>query len=180
MRELPILCAASVVRAILEGRQTQDRRPVKDAWRLSCYVSPPTHIKVKPPWSPGDILYVRETWRTLEQDDGTDGILYPADGSFIPIENTPDAADLWGQAHDNGRYGIKYRPSIHMPKWASRIRLRVLSVRCARVNAIGEEDARAEGVADVAAFRMLWDSLYGVGSFDAATWCWVTEFEVVR
>jgi hypothetical protein len=143
-------------------------------------------------WSPGDVLYVRETWRPyirgwsshVEYQAGSQHTDRPVTGKSLDSDAS-DAAMEW-QATRGGINEIECRnpdevrwfPSIHMPKWASRLRLCVLSVRCERVNAISEADARAEGVADVAAFGALWDSLYGAGSFDAATWCWVTEFEV--
>lgn len=207
-RELPILCAAPVVRAILDGRQTQDRRPIKpqppvgeEVWpchwvksgfsftRLSG--APPLRGctcggEVRPPWREGDVLYVRETWNVR-------GACWS-----LPISAskaaTPDAFVYAATPPEKWVGG--WRPSIHMPKWAARIRLRVLSVGVERVNAISEEDARAEGCEGCAPkrggvealeeavspreeFAALWDSLYGVGSFDRGDWCWVTRFERV-
>lgn len=84
---------------------------------------------------PGDTLYVRETWRTYERPiDGLDGVLYRADDAFRPIENTPEAADAWVKAHDNGRHDEHWRPSILMPRWASRTSLRVVSVTLQRAD----------------------------------------------
>jgi len=64
-----------------------------------------------------------------------------------------------------------------MPKWAARIRLRVLSIGVERVNTISEEDAMAEGYATTTEFAALWDRRYGVGSFARGAWCWATRFE---
>lgn len=214
-RELPILCAAPVVRAILDGRQTQDRRPIKpqppageEVWpchwvkpgfsftRLSG--TPPLRGctcggEVRPPWREGDALYVRETWRPYIRG-WSSHVQYRAGNHYTdrPVYGPslgPDASDAameW-QATRGGINEIECRnpddvpwfPSIHMPRWAARIRLRALSVTAERVNAISEEDARAEGCDSVAAFGALWDSLYGAGSFDRGDWCWVTRFERV-
>jgi hypothetical protein len=90
-------------------------------------------------------------------------------------------------------WGFKRRPSIHMPKWVCRCRLRVLSVRPERLQEITEEDAKAEGVRyftptiDVdpiprqqVAFRYLWESIHGPGAWDVNPWVWRYEFEAVK
>lgn len=198
MAEKPILCAAPVVRAILDGRQTQDRRPVKnpDGWllanpsagRIGCYQKAPPHFyaerDLEHPFTPGDVLYVRETW-AFRADGSMVDVSYGADGGRRRF----DVPDHW-RAPAAGMTGEGWVPSIHMPKWAARIHLRVLSVGVERVNAISEEDAEAEGCSPVytnpfggltakGAFAELWDSLYGSGSFDRGDWCWVTRFERV-
>lgn len=220
-RELPILCAGPVVRAILEGRQTQDRRRVRinpydgafyflDGWphrSLDGWSNriPGMEEPYRAPWSPGDVLYVRETWQLLrlgyDYESGwvddvevVDNIASdPRDSTLIrrPRYSVAYAADQkWGDEP-----GFPWRPSIHMPKWATRIRLRVLSVGVERVNAISHHDICAEGWAprtditndpevhrDAARdwWRDLWDGLYGAGSMDRGDWCWVTRFELVQ
>lgn len=186
MAERPILCAGSVVRNILSGRQTQDRRPVRGyVSRRDYLVCEADHRGVVAsatlldgskfgafvaPWSPGDVLYVRETWAPANLSGA---IAYRADGEID---------------------GARWRPSIHMPKWAARLHITVLAVTVERVSAISEEDAMSEGIQCVGgrytngslteyrepipAFAALWDSLYGAGSFDRGDWCWVTRFEV--
>ena len=196
-RELPILCAAPVVRAILDGRQTQDRRPIKPQPPAGEEVWPRHWVKpgfsftrlsgtpllrgctcggeVRPPWREGDALYVRETWAEVSPDHGG-GIVYAAD--YQP----PGVGDygLWRhRTRPATWFDGPWKPSIHMKKEHARIRLRALSVTAERVNAISEEDAEAEGCDSVAAFGVLWDSLYGAGSFDRGDWCWVTRFERV-
>lgn len=137
----------------------------------------------KVPYRPGDILYVRETWAAWSRTYGAVPVLYyKADG---------DAPD-----------GIKWRPSIHMPREAARIFLRVTDVRVERLQDITEEQARAEGAIDNRHFLHspdneyetlhsarehfagIWDStikpadhdLYG---WDANPWVWVIEFEQI-
>ena len=174
----PILFNADMVRAILEGRKIVTRRVVKfkpgqnPQWTgyipdgLVLYGS--NNIPAsKSPYRPGDILYVRETWaRSMV---GT--YLYKA-------TDTPIILDRW-------------RPSIHMPKEAARLFLRVTDVRVERLWRMDTVDALAEGmrsdcpgttVGVVDAFCKLWVTtikpadlpLYG---WDANPWVWVIEFE---
>jgi hypothetical protein len=140
---------------------------------------------------PGDRLWVRETWRAEELDDsGLDGVLYAADNQFLPIENTPEAADAWGKAHFNKHgnpYGsLAWRPSIFMPRWASRIMLEILNVRIERVQDISESDAIAEGALIAypqmqhnpqAAFATLWDEINFSRGFgiEVNPWVWVVN-----
>jgi len=92
----------------------------------------------------GDRLWVRETWRTFErEEDLVDGILFAADGAFIAIANSRDSADAWVEAH---RRHSNWRPSIFMPRWASRITLDVTDVRIQRLQDISDADIEAEGV----------------------------------
>lgn len=114
---------------------------------------------------------------------------YAADGGA-----KPEYCDL----NDNLRHG--WRPSIHMPRWASRITLEITSVRVEQLNDISQEDAQAEGIIDggclncgepelcgcvnpqpdaTDAFAYLWQSIYGQENWDANPWVWVIEFKVV-
>lgn len=110
---------------------------------------------------PGDVLWVKEAWRTEELDEmeedtefqpGTDGIRFRADGLFRPIENTQAASEAWLSAHIRGnpfvaarRPGNAWRSPLYMPRWASRIAREVTEVRAQRIQDISEEDAIAEG-----------------------------------
>lgn len=145
----------------------------------------------------GDKLWCRETWRAVELKDGTDGIRFAADHSFQRIESTALAAERWVVAYDNGRHFDRWRPSIFMPRWASRITLDITNVRVERLQDISEEDAKAEGVEPVVTLRKvypsklaadvehrsyregfadLWRSINGAESWDANPWVWVVEF----
>ena len=101
---------------------------------------------------------------------------YAADGGA-----RPEYCDL----DDNLRHG--WRPSIHMPRWASRILLEITSVRVERLRSMSQDDARAEGVIAASgpmeaglAFRELWDSIYGEDSWRDNPWVWVVEFKRVE
>lgn len=202
MAEKPILCAAPVVRAILDGRQTQDRRPIKPQppaeiggaltggyWfpthdsgdpaykRALCYDGEAHFRRGMPidfgPWAVGDVLYVRETW-AFRADGSMVDVSYGADGGRCRF----DVPNHW-RAPAAGMTGEGWVPSIHMPKWAARIHLRVLSVGVECVGDITLADAREEGCDGIVSFAALWDGLYGRGSFIESPWCWVTRFERV-
>ena len=211
MKERPILFKGAMVRAILEGRKTQTRRVVKEStmslvfwehggyqprrmengetWtfedkQTGLYASTAPTFKC-PYGTPGDRLWARETWRSYDVDGTVEGakksLRYRADG---------------------GEAMITWKPSIHMPRWASRITLEIVSVRVERLNDITEEDAKAEGCEsgiwdqqsgvlagetdpeDVATFRdgygFLWESINGHGSWQFNPWVWVVEFKKVQ
>lgn len=171
-KERPILFNSQMVCAILAGTKTQTRRPsTSDKLR-----------ELPAPAEVGDVLWVRETWRTHERpEDMVDGIQFAADGAFVPINNTFAAAEAWVVAHDNNKHGGKWRPSIHMPKWAARIRLEVTDVSLERVQSITEEEARAEGIEKHNArdeFVRLWDRIYGPHSWTLDDYVWALTFRL--
>lgn len=163
---------------------------------------------------PGDRLWVRETWRIGAWDENRPAfaIDYQADG-FCRREwlNVPDPMcddgelfnRLWQQSTDDaikalgqqdryqwepGRSPCRWRPSIHMPRWASRITLEVTGVRVERLKDISGSDAVAEGVRSrlpdngiaVSEYQDLWESINGPGSWNANPWVLVVEFKVVE
>lgn len=204
MKERPILFSGPMVRAILEGRKTQTRRIIKDAsgsfwdheaWRpqvvngaITGWISmdsmtdgsffgPGSPQRTCPYGQPGDKLWVRESWcirQTLTQ-------------AAYYRSTEPDASAKW-------------KPSIHMPRWASRITLEVVSAHVERLQDISEEDAKAEGIylfshhglftADpsqlgggrtaVEGYAYLWNEINGPGSWEANPWVWVIEFKRIK
>lgn len=192
MREKPILFSAPMVQAILDGRKTMTRRIIKpqpdekysychgictsstDNKNVGRVGLGPSNVLVKqfikPPYQPGDHLYVRETWRigAWAENPGRISVDYKADGyirrEWLDVEDperferywiqsTHDAEkaglkfDLDGQYHwEPGKAPTRWRPSIFMPKEAARIWLEVTNVRVERLQDITEEDAVKEGV----------------------------------
>lgn len=177
----PILFNGEMVRAILEGRKTVTRRIIKQD-KINAVVNSPVRKEnpkipdsnfinclVDAPYQRGDILYVRETWN----GDWCDHYIYRADG---------------GSAKTAGyNQEPKWRPSIHMPKKAARIWLKVKDVRAERLQDIGIDGCEKEGVwcgnnGDIFAFMKLWDSTIKKPDIDcygwnANPWVWVIEFE---
>lgn len=161
---------------------------------------------------PGDRLWVRETWRYGDwTEDGMPWIDYCADGHRALCEHvaedwTERVSAAWAELSDPASTRIdgkasdrRWRPSIFMPRWASRITLEVTAVRVERLQEIAEDDARAEGVDRYAAscdharfscdeidclgqtyrasFAGLWDSINGDhASWASNPWVWVVEF----
>lgn len=219
MIERPILFSAPMVRAILEDRKTQTRRVARtrrihatggtldETWmpmgRGRCIMLgkdgtwPATVLQLCPYGKPGDRLWVRETWycdhmdcinkipkdRSAHDAHADDSpLLYRADGECC--EQIPEC-------DHGGTGGAQWRPSIHMPRWASRITLEVTSVRVERLEDISEADSRAEGVeiahaADALCdcgrrtFRDLWERINGQGSWRKNPWVWVVSFKRVE
>lgn len=212
VRERPILFAGEMIRAVLDGRKTQTRRVVKSAWQGLPLDNPDylREVLAKSPYgAAGDRLIVRETWKYADwTEDGYPFIAYQADNSSRLIENYPSewaerVSDTWSALSDPSNYRIdnraadrRWRPSIHMPRWASRLTLEITDVRVERLREISEADARAEGVEPLHVtavargpnpfyyrdeFSSLWDSLNakregGAYAWDRNPWVWVIEF----
>lgn len=218
MKERPILFSAPMVRAILDGSKTQTRRVVKmpkiwerqggkldanstfrdqgfgDGEYLHVAIDDGSVQRVYCPYGQrGDQLWVRETWQgpLLDSDeqeaqfdeDGPDAFKKPG---FCAYRATDDL-----DAVDEDGKDLGWRPSIHMPRWASRIQLEITGVRVERLQDISEQDAWAEGCEgyddDVTGgqsgygeFVALWEAINGPGSWEANPWVWVIEFRRIR
>ena len=204
MRERPILFSGAMVRAILSGQKTVTRRPVKrlalqwldDGFEPS-FVAHPDNAMC-PYGQPGERLWVRESFADLR---GT-GIEHRPDPDG-PLQRYAFAADSPpGSASDEARkdFGIKWKPSIHMPRWACRTLLEITAVRVERLQDISEQQALAEGISPlssgrfhcgydeegevtskspITAFAWLWNSINGEGGWAANPWVWVVEFKRV-
>jgi len=154
-------CADSVVRAILAGRQTQDRRPI-----------PLGRVVARA----GDIFYVRECHKSwCPEDVGRWAVRYRVDNVVLHPDVDWDEGYQMLSPYDCGLdvEPARWSPSIHMSRWAARLWLLAASVRIERVQNLSEADARAEGAPDEHAtngtarqwFAALWDSFYGRGEF---------------
>lgn len=200
VKERPILFSGEMVRAILDGRKTQTRRIVKPQPVDFVFGASGTHPAFVPPhciagYNAIGVNRVNECIDYLRKPYARPGDRLWVRENFAPI---PDARPLgyysnpkwmdrefWYQA-DNDRPtwgGEKWKPSIHMPRAASRLTLEIKSVRVERLNDISEEDAESEGVEQRAldpwkrtAFCRLWETINGEGSWDVNPWVWVVEF----
>lgn len=188
-------------------------------WWLPTGTQPYAALPACPHGSIGDRIWVRETWSQLGNEDGcaidwNDELvkgggpeaarIYRASCEQKPgnygLWSIPDDA-FWKPHTDNMEFEGAWRPSIHMPRWASRITLEITDVRVERLNAISEEDARAEGIIDggclncgepepcgcanpepdaTDAFAYLWQSIYGQENWQANPWVWVIEFKCIE
>ncbi|ENP3525835.1 hypothetical protein ACDB31_001296 [Salmonella enterica] len=201
---------AEMVRAILDGRKTQTRRIMKVQpgtpefglrriiesskanengmyfWSQddACGIKARSKPFLFPYGEVGDRIWVRETFRVHSRATDVATLVYRASvrNSWteqthrVPVAvcNKPATPEKW-------------TPSIHMPRWASRITLEITDVRVERLNSITESDAEAEGVTDtgfgdllVDGFRYLWKSIYGEESWAANPWVWVIEFKRIE
>lgn len=215
VKERPILFSAPMVRAILDGQKTQTRRVIKpqpaphESWDWSwpilrpgvtpgtriCWrddVRSPNLFPYCPYGKPGDRLWVRETWGCPSADrPGVDDGRKPQAGDRTVYAAEPAHAAQWITGHP-GCADFCWRPSIHMPRWASRITLEITDVRVERLHEISEADALAEGsqhpslVPIVGAgwssrdmYARLWEHINGAGSWAANPWAWVVEFKQI-
>lgn len=207
MKERPILFSGEMVRAILDGRKTMTRRVVKSNRNDGSFLVVeyekgklwPYHsidgesfdatgngeeISIDIPYGmPGDRLWVRETF--AEGLSNKEGIAYRATSKWYDFEDgTPESFKE-----------IKWKPSIFMPRWASRITLEITNVRVERLQDISEEDAKREGANGEKyrgqgfehciyreAFRTLWESINAKRgySWESNPWVWVIEFERIK
>ena len=166
MNEKPILFSGEMVRAILDGRKTQTRRVITEKWQQceSPEDQPQTFVSWCPYGQPGDRLWVKETF----------AMAIPA-GASIHAERKP-------VYRADGEVVPKWKPSIFMPRWASRITLEIVNVRVERLQGIGGTDAFAEGGFTVTQFIELWNSINASRGYgwDANPWVWIIEFKRIE
>jgi len=197
-----------MVRAILAGAKTQTRRIVKpagknesfamldhgDGWRPwrsddgeSHVLNDGNEIEIACPYGqPGDQLWARETWQLF--DPYEDPIPAHRFGPSAPYQGcSGDRSIEWrvcyradGELDHPGDGKANWRPSIHMPRWASRINLTNKIIRCEQLQDISEADAKAEGVASVAEYNQLWNNINGTDAWDKNPWIWVIDYGVTK
>lgn len=212
VRERPILFSGEMVRAILDGRKTQTRRVIRpqpllladcfdrpggwiwppgsepgedgSRWPADATDASPVMADHCPHGQPEDHLWVREMWR-MSGGPQSQFVVYRADETRNPLDG------FWAEVQ---RYGTNWRPSIHMPRWASRITLEVTGVRVERLQDITEEEAEQEGsngcsaespcpISDlskpfVCGFAQTWNSLNAKRGYpwQSNPWVWVVDF----
>ncbi|MDB5541465.1 MAG: hypothetical protein JWQ89_3192 [Devosia sp.] len=192
MKERPILFSAPMVRALLAGTKTQTRRIVKGEalkWLapdmfIPQYVADPAN-GMSPYGYAGDRLWARETHAFSVVDP--EGLGWKEDPSNWDVIYRADESQPAGGWRDVDGKVIKapWRPSIFMPRWASRITLDITNVSIERLNDISDTDAEAEGwpgysdesaMDSMAWYSELWDDINGPGSWEANPWVWIVEF----
>lgn len=219
MTERPIIFNGDMVRAILRGEKTQTRRPVKpqpvflpDAlpprWRwksrrfIAEWVDMAGGLGMQdfcPFGQPYDRLWGRETWR-LADPDGDDAVSEDVYGPYAPFVGANGSRKIrWRVIYratspeSHPKYGkALWTPSIHMPRWASRITLEITDVRVERVQDITADEAIKEGVVDPimgtyglspkTVFRDMWNDIYaerGLG-WNETPWVWAITFRRVE
>lgn len=193
MKERPILFSGPMVRALLDDTKTQTRRiwkmPKDHNWSdekkgLVVWEGNGCEYAVDELRCPygmvGDRLWVREAWSTC---------------GIYDKKAPRDMAPFWlGTIRylASGQKSGRTRASMHMPRWACRLELEIVSVRVERLNDISSADALAEGVSchpdhhnkpsesiysPVGGFRELWESINGADSWSSNPWVWVVEFQ---
>lgn len=205
MKERPIMFSGEMVRAILDGRKTQTRRVVKpqtlELFEAAIQLGEVTDFftdAIDVDWAyvggfcpygqPGDRLWVRETWADHCAADATCAIHYRAGGCRAMLcadSGAGDPVGLGDELPENPIRPPKWRPSIYMPCWASRLTLEITAVRVERLQDISRGDAMEEGCpfANMAKgddprrwYAELWRSLNGPDSWAKNPWVWVIEF----
>lgn len=217
MKERPILFSTEMVQAIMAGRKTQTRRvvkpqpePVKDApgrWKFlmkkNGRMQAGSNVETKdlnskffgilefcPYGQPGDVLWVRETFCRLSPE-------HIITTPFVYKANADEESEEVRKEYINNGHAYRWKPSIHMPKKAARIWLRVKEVRVERIKQISEKDCQAEGAPLTPwegingdsgecykyGFINIWNSIHGTGwtkyAWNSNPWVWVVEFEVL-
>ena len=221
MKERPILFSGPMVRALLAGSKTQTRRVIKDQsigerfshmtedgrahleWLgtpccgTGVWDVPEYSAQVACPYGqPGDRLWVRESFMPVPLEAAPGPSQTPWSIAYAAGSQTELLAP---SSYNPTLYNYeRWTPSIHMPRWASRITLEITSVRVERLQDISEADALAEGIvrqpddgfglADTTHYHYtdprnsywsLWESINGDGSVEANPWVWVVEFKPV-
>lgn len=205
MNEHPILFSGEMIRAILDGRKTQTRRVMSKKFLARMQIAAMAGevsffqeegfleendlsylLEFCPYGQPGDRLWVRETFsinHSMQYSHDHCGTIYRA--------SWEGSKDSYGRTFEKER---RWRPSIHMPRWACRILLEVTNIRVERVQDIGKDprDAWDEGATcscispvpqcagNVEAFKKIWDSINAKRgySWESNPWVWVIEFKL--
>lgn len=187
MKERGMIFNDEMVRAILVGDKTQTRRIVEEKF-YGRAVAAELLAKHCPYGQPGDRIWVRETYRVHGKATDVATLVYRASVRNSWTEQTHRVpVDVC-----NKPVSEKWTPSIHMPRWASRILLEITDVRVERLHDMSEADAKAEGATPAtykitppeAVYRVgfgdIWRSIYGQDNWLSNPWVWVIEFKRIQ
>ncbi|AWL27179.1 hypothetical protein DJ533_00405 (plasmid) [Acinetobacter defluvii] len=198
MKERPILFNTQMVKAILEGRKTQTRRIINPQptfkentgfhWKGYMYGIGSDYAETMhnftnrncPFGRVGDQLWVRETFAIVPET-----AYRHSEVNKLNHPNDQELSIIYKQGFHLSKSGFSWKPSIHMPRWASRILLEITNVRVERLTDISVKDALSEGIEHKSMncprheFFQLWNSVYGDMAHEQNNWVWVVEFKQV-
>jgi hypothetical protein len=204
MKTRAILFSAPMVKALLEGCKTQTRRVVnarylpivEECLRVNGkWVFDTLDYELTTPYGrPGDLLWVRETFVQGYEYGDDDMPIYDGDERRVKTWYRATTPDLrWNHDYEKDHDSPPWKPSIHMPRVASRLTLEITGVRVERLQDICAADAAAEGVftpeigyanlgerAPIIQYGRLWEEINGAGAWDKNPFVWVIEFKVHR
>ncbi|EFH7880440.1 hypothetical protein RCL97_22285 [Escherichia coli] len=187
VKERGMIFNDEMVRAILGGNKTQTRRIVEEKF-YGRAVAAELLAKHCPYGQPGDRIWVRETYRVHGKATDVATLVYRASVRNSWTEQTHRVP----VEVCNKPVSEKWTPSIHMPRWASRILLEITDVRVERLHDMSEADAKAEGATPAtykitppeAVYRVgfgdIWRSIYGQDNWLSNPWVWVIEFKRIQ
>lgn len=191
MKERPILMTPENAQKVFEGTKTQTRRIVKDinpTFLLESPTGQQIHNAMRCPYGEvGDRLWIRESWQekawSLTELNRVGFLSAPRNPRETYCNQALYAIHKGGYNRAIGDPG-KWKPSIHMPRWACRTVVELTEVRVERLQSITDEDVIAEGVSantqHLAAFVVLWESINGKGSWALNPWVWVLTIKLVK
>ncbi|HCQ4380010.1 TPA: hypothetical protein OKT98_004372 [Escherichia coli] len=187
VKERGMIFNDEMVRAILGGNKTQTRRIVEEKF-YGRAVAVELFAKHCPYGQPGDRIWVRETYRVHGKATDVATLVYRASVRNSWTEQTHRVP----VEVCNKPVSEKWTPSIHMPRWASRILLEITDVRVERLHDMSEADAKAEGASPAtykitppeAVYRVgfgdIWRGIYGQENWLSNPWVWVIEFKRIQ
>lgn len=191
MKERPMLMTPENGQKCYDETKTQTRRIITDKW-WCCFDPEDEEDRAKalllcPYGKVGDRLWIREAWQVDAPHDGTwpDTVFYGCKGA--PLDLIPEVYRSSKHCLFRGSWtgtDLIWRPSIHMPRWACRTVVEIVSIEIERLQEITEEDARAEGIQEygigaIHDFMQLWTSINGEGSWALNPFVWVIEYKRV-
>lgn len=191
-KDKPVIFKGPFIKKIIKKEKTQTRRILSPSWfRCLDLEDPDDRAKAiaASPWQPGRRLWVRENFCF-----GNSEYVKKYKQNKWMGSPDPSTAEVYYQATESYPESLRWKPSIHMPRWACRLELKINSVRIERLNDISAADAISEGIdwpaaelfpecnassKKITAFRHLWESINGSESWIENPWVWVIDFKKV-
>lgn len=170
-----------------------DMRGVEYAEQVSIWHTRTGDVICCPYGKPGDLLWVREAWAVGKRYDEKAPrelppramtVVYESGGSCANDDQDGWVGDTWPKVGEKPDWVGRWRRGFHMPRWASRLTLRITEVRVQRLQDIGQGDACAEGCPAFTEpydwYQGLWNEINGDGSWELNPWVWAISFDVIK